>query len=64
MFEKTYLGDSVYAEFDGYNIVLTTEDGDDPSNIIYMEPEVVTSLLRYIDRLKVALANEGKNGTI
>lgn len=26
--EKTYLGDAVYAEFDGFNIWLTTGDGN------------------------------------
>jgi hypothetical protein len=43
---KTYLGDSVYAEFDGYMIVLTTNNGfaDDPRNQIAMEPDVLRAL--------------------
>ena len=46
---KVYLGDSVYAEFDGYSIILTTENGlpEDPSNIIVLEPEVLDSLIKY-----------------
>jgi hypothetical protein len=46
---KTYLGDSVYATFDGYHIVLTTENGipDDPSNTIALEPGVLQSLAKY-----------------
>jgi hypothetical protein len=44
--QKTYLGDSVYAECDGYHIVLTTENGtpSDPSNRIALEPEVLSQL--------------------
>lgn len=51
---KVYIGDSVYAEFDGYCIVLTTENGmpGDPSNRIVMEPEVVNDFFRYVNSLK------------
>jgi len=47
---KEYIGDSVYATFDGPAMQLTTENGlpDDPSNFIYLEPEVVKSLLNFI----------------
>lgn len=49
---KVYLGDSVYAAYDGAGITLTTENGlpTDPSNTIYIEPEVVRSLLIFMDR--------------
>lgn len=47
---KEYIGDSVYAAFDGPAIQLTTENGEpgDPSNFIYLEPEVIKSLLSFI----------------
>lgn len=50
---KTYLGDSVYAEFDGFGIKLTTENGLllDPSNTIVLEPETLTALARFKDNL-------------
>ena len=37
--DKQYLGDSVYAQFDGYHVILTTENGynDDPRNRIALE---------------------------
>ena len=55
MIEKDYLGDSVYIEFNGYAIVLTTENGPEgPSNKIYMEPEVIEAMMRFLDRLKEA----------
>lgn len=46
--EKAYLGDSVYAQNDGFGIILTTENGYGPSNTIYLEPSVYTALLDYV----------------
>ena len=50
--EKCYIGDAVYAGMlhDG-TIVLTTEDGKEISNTIYLEPEVYDSLLRWRESL-------------
>lgn len=47
MISKRYLGDSVYAEIDQGMIKLTTENGDGPSNTIYLEPEVMIQLHRF-----------------
>jgi len=51
---KQYLGDSVYVDFDGAGLWLTTENGypDDPRNKIYLEPEVILALDRYRAWLK------------
>lgn len=51
--KKVYLGDSVYATFDGYHIVLTTENGvpGDPSNRIALEPTVLRNLSEYEKQL-------------
>jgi hypothetical protein len=46
---KVYLGDSVYADFNGYGVVLTTENGYGPSNTIVLEPEVIEALSRYVE---------------
>ena len=47
---KVYLGDSVYAEHDGYGVILTTENGlpTDPSNTIYLEPSVLEQLRLFV----------------
>ncbi len=47
---KVYLGDSVYANFEGSSIILTTENGypDDPRNRIVLELEVYQALLAYV----------------
>ena len=42
---QTYLGDGVYAEFDGYQIWLTLLSGER----IALEPHVIDSFIRYIE---------------
>lgn len=49
---KQYIGDSVYVDFDGYHIVLTTENGYGPSNKIMLEPAVMQALFDYQEWLK------------
>lgn len=45
---KKYLGDGVYADYDGNHITLTTRDGIKTTNTIVLEPEVQEELLSYI----------------
>lgn len=49
-----YLGDSVYADFNGYAFVLTTENGypDDPRNRIVLEPDIFSALVNYVARVR------------
>jgi len=51
---KDYLGDSVYEDFDGFSIILTTENGypDDQRNRIALEPEVMSALLAFNKRMR------------
>lgn len=45
---KTYLGDAVYAVVNDRNqLVLTTEDGINVTNVIYLEPEVYVALTAF-----------------
>ena len=50
---KTYLGDAVYAEFDGYHVILTTEDGISVTNNIALEPQVYQALATYVNQIAV-----------
>ena len=43
--EETYLGDAVYASFDGYQIWLRTDDGNNQR--IALEPLVFLNLLEF-----------------
>ncbi len=52
--DKTYLGDGAYVEYDGYALVLTTENGIEVTNRIVLEPNVYHSLVEYVARLKRA----------
>ena len=47
MIPKRYLGDSVYAEVEDGMIKLTTENGEGPSNTIYLDPGVMIQLHRF-----------------
>lgn len=56
---RDYLGDSVYADFDGYAITLTTDNGYGATNTIYLEPAVLEALDRY--RKRVAQIQPSQN---
>jgi hypothetical protein len=47
---KAYLGDGVYVQNDGYSVLLTTENGIEETNIVYLEPEVLLAFVRYLSR--------------
>ena len=42
-----YLGDGVYASYDGYQICLKANDAENPSDTVYIIPEVMTELIRF-----------------
>jgi hypothetical protein len=44
---KQYLGDGVYAAFDGFGVWITAEDGIVATDGIYVEPAVLDSLVGF-----------------
>jgi hypothetical protein len=50
MDKETYLGDGLYASFDGWQVRLRAprEEGD---HVVYLEPAVVEELQKFIDGL-------------
>lgn len=50
--EKVYLGDGVYGQFDGDQIILTTENGVVTTNTIVLDAHVTAALIVYIKRLR------------
>ena len=55
---KTYLGDGVYASFDGFNVWLTIEP-DSFSASIALEPAVFDALVAYRAELKRKFIESG-----
>ena len=49
LIQPSYLGDAVYASFDGYHIWLKTEDGNHQR--IALEPSVYFALREYAKRI-------------
>ena len=47
--DKRYLGDGVYAELENGMVKLTTEDGINTTYTIFLGPEVVGELRRYLN---------------
>ena len=45
---KVYLGDGVYAEADTLMVKLTTENGIETTNTIYLQPDVLEALNRFV----------------
>lgn len=60
MSHARYLGDGVYAQFDGYSVVLTTGSHleHERDQMIVMEPEVAERFARYITDLKSRLESD------
>jgi hypothetical protein len=58
---KRYIGDGVYVEPEGDMIKLTTEVGDGvPTNVIFLEYEVCTSLVEYVQEWLNEIKGEQK----
>jgi hypothetical protein len=49
---RNYLGDGLYVDFDGFNVVLSAENGAYSHDTVYLEPRVVASLGNFLaDRI-------------
>lgn len=53
--KKQYLGDGLYAEFNGYQIILKANNEISPSDVVYMDDSVVESFLHFIESIKEEL---------
>ncbi len=49
---KRYLGDGAFVEHDGYQLVLTAENGREVTDTVALEPAAWAELLRFVDDLK------------
>lgn len=47
-----YLGDGVYAAFDGYQIELRANHHETPTDRVFLEPEVMDKLIKFYEATK------------
>ena len=59
---RVYLGNSVYAERDGYSIVLSVFIKDRTVQSIYVTPDVYNALLSFKADMDEEIAEEAENG--
>jgi hypothetical protein len=59
---KKFLGDDVYADFDGFHVVLTVEDGRNINARICLEPEVLEAVNGYYMWVLATLYKDKFNG--
>jgi hypothetical protein len=48
--EFSYIGDGVYAKYDGYGILIHVNDHKNPTDKVYLEPGVLQSLNDFFNR--------------
>jgi hypothetical protein len=52
---EDYLGDGLYADFDGYQIILSANDrvgGENSTDKVALEPGVAQAFINYVERLR------------
>jgi hypothetical protein len=52
MNKTVYLGDGLYAKYDGYHVVLMANSSISPTNTVYLDDNVLTAFLKYIVDVK------------
>lgn len=56
--DKAYIGDGVYVELENGMIRLTTENGIEATNTIFLEPKVWRALKAWVERLEKCVRSE------
>ena len=60
---KQYIGDGVFVDFNGFEIILTTENGVEVTNRIILDFNIYKELLNYVIRLKLAYKDKVNDWT-
>jgi|FreactTroBogLake_1042271.scaffolds.fasta_scaffold47688_1 hypothetical protein len=50
---RKYLGDGLYADFDGYHIILAANNGFIDTNVVYLESEVLEMFYLYVKNIEI-----------
>ena len=49
MIQKTYLGDGLYAVWDGYQMQLRANDFTNPTDVVYLDEYVMQALIEFYE---------------
>ena len=49
--ENEYLGDGLYARYDGYQICLMANSPTEPTDMVYLDPSVYANLQKFVNRI-------------
>jgi hypothetical protein len=49
---QQYLGDGLYASFDGFQVEVFSHDGLNKTNSVFMEPDILDSFIGFIKSIK------------
>jgi hypothetical protein len=63
MYFREYLGDGLYVEFDGYQTRLSA-DRDGTTHEVFLEPEVLTNFLTWVEKLNARIESVRQRGLI
>lgn len=55
-----YLGDGVYVDFDGYQIILKANDHRNPTDVIALDSDTMSALIRYEKRVRDIIVSEAE----
>ena len=59
---REYLGDGAFAGFDGFNVVITAEDGIRATDVVYLEPRGFANLTNWWTRRIAPLMRKAVEG--
>ena len=47
-----HIGDGVYVKFDGFGVWLHNNSHDNPTDKIYLEPQILQALNEYVEKMR------------
>lgn len=46
-----YLGDGLYAKYDGYQFCLMANDHNNPTDTVYLDPKTLDSFIEFVEKV-------------
>jgi hypothetical protein len=53
----SYLGDGLYAAFDGWQIELYAHNGIEKTNSVFLDSDTLAAFLKYVERLQQSVGD-------